>query len=304
MAQNPQRPRRSALYVPASNSKAIAKLASLDCDAVIFDLEDAVAPEAKAAARENLRTYFGSRGQGGPECVIRINPLASEWGTEDLLAARACKPDAILLPKVNTPRDIHDVDDMLDETDAPEELWLWIMIETAKAMLNIGVLAEFGRDRAARLDCFVAGPNDLVKETGILATPDRRYLQSWLLQMVLAARAGGLDVLDGVSNDFRDLDAFSRECAEGAAMGFDGKTLIHPAQIEAANRAFSPSEAALAEAREIVAAFSRPENAQKGVIALDGKMVERLHLAQAERLLAKAGAHSTENKLPRSSTAS
>ena len=289
MAQNPQRPRRSVLFVPASNAKAIAKLASLDCDAVIFDLEDAVAPEAKAAARENLRTYFDARRQGGPECVIRVNPLASEWGTEDLLAVRACKPDAILLPKVNTPRDIHDFDDMLDETDAPEELRLWIMVETAKAMLNIGVLAEFGRDRAARLDCFVAGPNDLIKETGILATPDRRYLMPWLMQMVLAARAGGLDVLDGVSNDFRDLEAFSRECAESAAMGFDGKTLIHPAQIEPANRAFSPSDAELAEAKKIVAAFAQPDNAQKGVIALDGKMVERLHLAQAEKLLAKAG---------------
>lgn len=289
MNQPLSRPRRSVLFVPASNSKAIAKLATLDCDAVIFDLEDAVAPEAKAEARENLRGFFGGRGEGGPECVIRINPLASEWGTEDLLAARACRPDAILLPKVNSPRDIHDVDDMLDEADAPPGLRLWIMVETAKAMLNIGPIAEFGRDGAARLDCFVAGTNDLLKETGVLATPDRRYLAPWLGQMVLAARAGGLDVLDGVSNDFRDLDQFSRECAEGAAMGFDGKTLIHPAQIEPANRAFSASEAALAEAEAIVAAFAQPESAGKGVIARDGRMIERLHLAQAERLLARAG---------------
>ena len=285
----PTRPRRSVLFVPASNERAIAKLASLDCDAVIFDLEDAVAPEAKAAAREKLRGFFAARGEGGPECVIRINPLTSEWGTEDLLAARACKPDAILLPKVNSPRDVHDIDDMLDETDAPASVRVWIMIETAKAMLNIGPLAEIGRDGAARLDCFVAGTNDLVKETGILMTPDRRYLTPWLLQMVLAARAGGLDVLDGVSNDFRDLDRFADECAEGAAMGFDGKTLIHPAQIGPANSAFSPSEAALAEAEAIVAAFALPENAQKGVIARDGQMIERLHLAQAERLLARAG---------------
>ena len=174
-------------------------------------------------------------------------------------------------------------------------LRLWAMIETPKAMLNIGAIAELGRDRAARLDCFVAGTNDLVKETGILATPDRRYLAPWLMQMVLAARAGGLDVLDGVSNDFRDLEAFSRECAEGAAMGFDGKTLIHPAQIEPANRAFSPSDSAIAEAQAIVAAFAQPDNAAKGVIALDGQMVERLHLAQAERLLAKAGRSSRKN---------
>ena len=296
MAENLKRPRRSVLFVPASNQKAIAKIALLDCDAVIFDLEDAVAPEAKAAARENLRTYFAARQPGGPECVIRVNSLASEWGAEDLLAVSACRPDAILLPKVNTPRDILDVDDALDETDTPEELRIWIMVETAKAMLNIGALAEFGRDKAARLDCFVAGPNDLIKETGILATPDRRYLMPWLMQMVLAARAGGLDVLDGVSNDFRDLNAFARECAEGAAMGFDGKTLIHPAQIKPANAAFSPSEAALVAARKIIAAFAKPDNAQKGVIALDGKMVERLHLAQAEKLLAKAGRPSPQGE--------
>lgn len=288
MAETTYRPRRSVLFVPASNEKALAKIASLDCDAVILDLEDAVAPETKAEARENLRRYFASRLPGGKEHVIRINPLASEWGTEDLLAARACRPDAILLPKVDTPRDIHDADDALDEMDAGPHLRLWVMIETAKAMLNLGVLAELGRDRAARLSCFVAGTNDLVQETGILATPDRRYLTPWLMQMVLAARAGGLDMLDGVSNDFRDLDAFARDCAEGAAMGFDGKTLIHPAQIGPANRAFSPSKEEIAEAEKIVAALALPENAGKGVISLDGRMVERLHLARAERLLARA----------------
>ena len=288
MVQTLPRLRRSVLFVPASNERAIAKIASLACDAVIFDLEDAVAPEAKATARESLRAWFSSRPQGGPECIIRINPLASEWGAEDLAAASACKADAILLPKIDTPRDIHDVDDALDEADAPEELRLWVMIETAKALLNIGALAEFGRDRAARLDCFVAGTNDLIAETGIMATPDRRYLAPWLMQMVLSARAGGLDILDGVSNDFSDLDGFGRECAEAAAMGFDGKTLIHPAQIDAANRAFSPSEEKRAAAEKFVAAFTLPENAAKAVISIDGRMVERLHLAQAERLLAKA----------------
>ncbi len=289
MSERRHRPRRAVLYVPASNEKAMAKVASLACDAVIFDLEDAVAPAEKAAARERLRGWFANRPEKTPELVIRVNALASEWGTEDLLAARACAPDAVLLPKVNTPRDIHDFDDALDETDAPEGMKLWIMIETPKAMLNLGALAEFGRDRAARLDCFVAGTNDLVKETGVLATPDRRYITPWLMQMVLAARAGGLDVIDGVSNDFRDLDAFARECAEGAAMGFDGKTLIHPAQIEPALKAFSPSPEAVAEAEAIRAAFALPENAGKGVISLDGRMVERLHLVQAERLLGRAG---------------
>ncbi|HEY6633117.1 MAG TPA: CoA ester lyase [Rhizobiaceae bacterium] len=283
------RPRRAVLFMPASNEKAIAKIPSLACDTVIFDLEDAVAPEAKAQARERLKAWFAARPDDGPECVIRVNPLASEWGPDDVAVVCACAPDAVLLPKVNTPRDIHDFDDALDEAAAPDNLTLWIMIETPKAMLNIGALAEFGRDRAARLGCFVAGTNDLVKDTGVLATPDRRYIVPWLLQMVLAARAGGLDVLDGVSNDFRDLDAFAAECAEGAAMGFDGKTLIHPAQIEPALKAFSPSADAVAEAEAIRSAFSLPENVQKGVISIDGKMVERLHLAQAERLLVRAG---------------
>jgi citrate lyase subunit beta/citryl-CoA lyase len=277
------------LFVPASNEKAVAKLPSLACDTVIFDLEDAVAPEAKAGARERLKAWFSTRPAGRPETVVRVNPLGSEWGLDDVTAVCALAPDAVLLPKVNTPRDIHDFDDALDEADAPENLKLWIMVETPKAMLNIGALAEFGRDRAARLDCFVAGTNDLVKDTGVLATQDRRYIMPWLSQMVLAARAGGLDVLDGVSNDFRDLEAFARECAEGAAMGFDGKTLIHPAQIGPALAAFSPSTEAIAEAEAIRTAFGLPENAQKGVISIDGRMVERLHLAQAERLLARAG---------------
>lgn len=283
------RPRRSVLFVPASNERAIAKVAGLSCDAVIFDLEDAVAPAAKELARENLRRHFELRSEAGPERVIRINSLAGEWGTEDLLAARACNPDAILIPKVNTPRDVQDVDDALDEMDAPQELRLWIMIETPKAMLNLGALAELGRDEGARLGCFVAGTNDLVLETGVQATADRRYLMPWLMQIVLAARAGGLDALDGVCNDFQDIDAFfSRECAEAAAMGFDGKTLIHPAQIAPANAAFSPGEGELAKARRIVAAFAMPEHANRGAIALEGRMVERLHLAAAEKVLARA----------------
>ncbi len=290
MTSEPYRPRRSVLYVPASNDKALAKIAQLACDAVIIDLEDAVAPADKIAAREKLAGIFASRPKRRCEMIVRVNALSSEWGNDDLLAAAKFEPDGILLSKVATPRDILEVGDVLDDNFAPDSVKLWAMIETPKAMLNIGAIAELGRDPASRLNCFVAGTNDLVKETGILATPDRRYLVPWLMQMVLAARAGGIDMLDGVSNDFRDLDAFARECTEAAAMGFDGKTLIHPAQIEAANRAFAPAPEALAEARAVKDAFALPENAGKGVIALDGKMVERLHLAQAEKLLAKAAA--------------
>ncbi|MER9732605.1 MULTISPECIES: CoA ester lyase [unclassified Mesorhizobium] len=290
MTSEPYRPRRSVLYVPASNDKALAKIATLACDAVIIDLEDAVAPADKVAARDKLAGIFASRPKRRCEMIVRVNALSSEWGTEDLLAAAKFEPDGILLSKVATPRDILEVGDVLDDNFAPDSVKLWAMIETPKAMLNIGAIAELGRDPASRLACFVAGTNDLVKETGILATPDRRYLVAWLMQMVLAARAGGIDMLDGVSNDFRDLDAFARECTEAAAMGFDGKTLIHPAQIETANRAFAPAPEALAEARAVKHAFALPENAGKGVIALNGRMVERLHLAQAEKLLAKAAA--------------
>lgn len=280
------RPRRSVLYVPASNARAIAKLPQLRCDAAIFDLEDAVAPADKAAAREALRAHFSSAGPARFERVIRINPLSSEWGAEDLLAACACRPDAVLVPKVQAPRDIQDIDDALDQADA--DLAIWAMIETPRAVLNLGPLAELGKDGAARLKCFVSGTNDLAKETGVAVTPDRRYLAPWLSQIVLAARAGRLDALDGPFNDFGDAAAFAAQCREAAAMGFDGKTLIHPAQVEEANRAFAPSAEAIAEAAKIRTAFALPENAGKGVISIDGRMVERLHLEQAERLLARA----------------
>ncbi|TPK55353.1 MULTISPECIES: CoA ester lyase [unclassified Mesorhizobium] len=289
------RPRRSVLYVPASNDKALAKMAQLACDTVIIDLEDAVAPAEKVAAREKLAGIFSNRpdtNHSGRRCemVVRINALSSEWGGADLLAAAKAEPDGILLAKVDTPRDVLEAGDVLDDNSAPDSVKLWAMIETPKAVLNVGAIAELGRDPASRLDCFVAGTNDLTKDTGIMATSDRRYLLPWLMQMVLAARAGDLDIVDGVFNDFRALDAFSRECTEAAAMGFDGKTLIHPAQIEAANRAFAPSAEAVAKARAVKQAFALPENAGKNVIALEGRMVERLHLAQAEKLLAKAAA--------------
>lgn len=282
MAMTIPHPYRSVLYVPAANEKALAKIAGLAADAVIVDLEDAVAPDQKAAARDTLLRFFENR--PNKRLVIRINAMSTQWGADDLEAAKSCKPNAILLPKVDSPRDILETDDALDEIDAPKRIQLWAMIETPKAMMNIGAIAALGRDRAARLTCLVAGTNDLAKDTGIRLTPDRRYLTPALSQMVMAARAGNLTVLDGVSNDFRDLDAFALECREGRNMGFDGKTLIHPAQIEPANRVFAPSEEEVAEAQAIVAAFTADPT--KGVIQLNGRMVERLHLAQAEKLLA------------------
>lgn len=285
------RPRRSVLYVPASNAKALAKIAGLDADAVIFDLEDAVAPEAKEDAREALRDYFlanPANPASKAERIIRINALASEWGAEDLLAARACKPDAILLPKVEIPQDVTGVTEILEETDASENIRLWAMIETPRGILNADEIAELGLRSTGRLDCFVVGTNDIAKETGAGMDGNRAYLVPWLMQIVLCAKAGKLDVIDGVYNDFADAAGFAVECGQGARMGFDGKTLIHPAQIDAANRAFSPDEAALAAARSIIEAFSLPENADKGAIALNGRMIERLHLANAEKMMAKA----------------
>jgi citrate lyase subunit beta/citryl-CoA lyase len=282
------RPRRSVLYVPAANERALAKIASLACDAVILDLEDAVAPAEKPAARERLKAFLAERPKSGPELVIRINPLASEWGADDLALAGSLEPDAILLPKVDKPRDILEAGDALDEAFVPETTKLWAMIETPKALLNIGAIAELGRDPASRLACLVAGSNDIAIATGIRTKPDRRYLVPLLVHLVVAARAGGLVALDGVVNDFRDAKRLAEECAEAAAMGFDGKTLIHPDQIATANEAFAPSAEALADARAITAAFAFPENTGKGVIALDGRMVEQLHLTEAEALLAKA----------------
>jgi len=277
--------RRSVLYVPASNEKALRKSAALPCDAVIYDLEDAVGPEEKEDARERLRGFLAGSGRPKCETVIRVNALSSEWGTGDLQVAGACRPDAILLPKIDGPRDILDVDAVLDETDAPRSIRLWAMVETARSVLNIGAIAELGRDPAARLSCLVAGTNDIAKETRVTS---RINMAPWLMQIVLAARAGNLTALDGVSNDFRDLEAFARECAEARAMGFDGKTLIHPAQIDPANAAFSPTAAEIAEAEAVVEEFSKPENRFRGVVSIQGRMVERLHLEQSEALLKKA----------------
>ncbi|WP_420407764.1 HpcH/HpaI aldolase/citrate lyase family protein [Hoeflea sp.] len=293
-SSRPIRSRRSVLYVPAGNARALAKLPQLGCDCVIFDLEDSTAPDAKDDAREALRTFFREGGAarlpGRMETVVRINSLATPWGAEDLLAARGCRPDAILIPKVDAPDDIVDVEDALAQTDAPAELRLWAMIETPLGIMNAGRIAQCARTDGARLDCFVVGANDLVKETGVANVPGRPWIAPWLMQIVLAARAYGLDVLDGVYNDFKDIAGLTAEARDGQAMGFDGKTLIHPGQIEAANLAFGVDPTRIEEARAIVAAFALPENAHAGVISLDGRMVERLHAEIAEKLIARAEA--------------
>ncbi|MFB7145507.1 HpcH/HpaI aldolase/citrate lyase family protein [Agrobacterium deltaense] len=282
------RPRRSLLSVPAINVRALEKIRDLDCDGVILDLEDSVAPGMKEEARDNLQKLFSQAPLAGGEIIIRINPLSTPDGKADLQLVLSCRPDAILLPKVEQPADIHDVADLLAEADAPEHLKIWAMIETPLGVLNAASIADAAHTPDARLSSFVIGLNDLRKETRVPALPGRTYLVPWMMQVVLAARAYGLDVIDSVSNDFRDIAAFEAECEQGRAMGFDGKMLIHPAQIEPANRCFAPDRAAVAEAREIIAAFAKPESVELNVINMNGRMIERLHVGQAERLVAMA----------------
>ena len=280
--------RRSVLSVPAINRRALGKIASLDCDAVIFDLEDSVAPEKKAEARENLRSFFAGPPPAGKERIIRINSSSSGFGADDLELVLALEPDAVLLPKIDEPQDVTVVSDRLAEADAPESLRIWAMIETPRGILNAAAIAEAGRTPGSRLDCFVVGLNDLRKETGVLPQPGRAYLVPWLMQVVLAVSAYGLDAIDSVFNDFKDMQALDTECAEGRAMGFAGKMLIHPAQIAAANTHFGPSEEEIAEAEAIIAAFADPVTEGLNVINANGRMIERLHLVQAEALVHKA----------------
>ncbi|MFM2279048.1 MAG: hypothetical protein RLZZ444_1279 [Pseudomonadota bacterium] len=284
---HPARPRRSVLCLPASNPRAIAKLTSLEADAVILDLEDAVAEDMKEEGRRNIRDYFRNRPVGDREVIVRINDAASPHYRADCELILEVRPDAVLLPKVRARDDILDMASYLAENDAPETLRIWAMMETPLAILNAGSIAETGRTSGGRLDCLVVGLNDLRKDTGILPDPTRTYLIPYLMQVVLAGRAFGLTVIDSVSNEFRDLGPFEAECLQGRAMGFDGKMLIHPTQIAGANQHFRPSDREIAEAELIVEAFSEPGNEKSNAININGSMVERLHFEQALRLLAR-----------------
>ncbi|MDO8910770.1 MAG: CoA ester lyase [Phenylobacterium sp.] len=277
------RPRRSALYMPAANARAIEKARDLTCDVVILDLEDAVAPDAKAIARQQAVEAVKAGGFGRREVVIRVNGLDTPWGAEDLAAAAAACPDAILAPKVSSAADVAAYDAGLSG-----ETRLWVMIETCASLFALESIAACGG--TSRLDALVIGTNDLAKEMRCRLTVDRAPLVGPLSLSVAAARAHGLTILDGVHNGIADEAGLVRQCAQGAEFGFDGKTLIHPGQIEAANTAFSPAPGEVHWARIIVAAFDSPENAAKGVLRIEGRMVERLHLVEAQRLIAVADA--------------
>ena len=279
-------PRRSCLSVPAINQRALEKTRGLDCDVVILDLEDSVAPDRKAEARENLRRFFRETSLEGIERVIRINGAGSAFHQDDVDLILDLQPDAVLLPKVEGPEEVLDMAGSL--AGMPPSLRIWAMMETPMGVLNAAAIAATGHAAGARLDCLVLGLNDLRKETGVPREPGRTYLVPWMMQVVLAARAHGLGVIDSVFNDFRDKDGLVGECAQGRAMGFDGKMLIHPAQIEIANDGFGPSLDAVAEAHAIIAAFAAPDAKGLNVINMNGRMVERLHLEQAEGLLARA----------------
>lgn len=283
------RPRRSVLYMPGSNARALEKARSLPADGVILDLEDAVAPDAKADARARVVEAVKAGGFGPREVVIRINGLDTPWGPDDLDAAAAALPDAILLPKVQDPDLLVSVGRRLEALGTPATTRIWAMIETPIAILDIHAIAA-ARNPLSRLDVFVLGTNDLAKETRAALVPGRAPMVGWLMQVIAGGHAYGIDVLDGVWNQFQDMEGFAAECAQGVEMGMDGKTLIHPTQIEPCNTAFSPPYAEIARARAIIAAFGLPENSGKGVIQLDGRMVERMHADMARRTVALADA--------------
>lgn len=279
------KPYRSALYLPASNLRAINKARTIDADAIIFDLEDAVAPQAKAVARENLIQGFAEGSFGKSHRVIRINQIDTPYFADDLAMLERCAADAILIPKVSSGENAAVIAGRIRALSLPAVPRIWAMIETPEALLNLTEIAIAGQADDPPLECFVVGTNDIAKETGVSADDGRACLLPWLMNIVLVARRYGLRVLDGVWNDFRDMHGYEREVRQSRMMGFDGKTLIHPTQVDLANQEFAPSKEAVAEARAIVEAFARPENAGAGVISIDGKMVELLHLEMAKRVL-------------------
>ena len=274
------RPRRSVLYLPASNERALAKAATLPCDGLILDLEDAVAPDAKVGARESACEAAGSGGFGSREVTIRVNGAGTEWHDDDLAAACAAGPDAIVVPKVDSAAAVRTLVDTMERHGAPDRTRLWAMVETPRAMLHAEEIAS----ASERLTVLVMGTNDLAKELFAAHVPGRHPLLTGLSLALLAARATGTAILDGVYNDVRDLDGFLAECRQGREMGFDGKTLIHPAQVEGANATFAPDEDAVRDARGVLEAWE--EGKDRGVVTYQGRMIERLHVDIAERTLA------------------
>lgn len=280
------RPRRSCLYTPGINGKAMEKGKSLPADIIMLDLEDAVAPDLKDEARNLVANIVSEKPYGKREVIIRMNELSSPWGKDDLEMINRNKPDGALVPKVQTAQDIFDIDAQLDDGIA-----LWVMIEMPLAILNIQDIAA--ASQSTKLAGFIIGTNDLAKEFRATATPDRAAFQHALSVTLIAARAYDLIAIDGVYNNIQNASGLEDECRQGQIMGYDGKTLIHPNQIDITNRIFSPAIDDIEKAHAIVAAFELPENRNKGVIKVDGKMTELLHLVEAKRLIAMYDAINT-----------
>ena len=273
------RPRRSVLYMPGSNERALEKAKGLPCDGLILDLEDAVAPDAKPAAREAACAAAAGGDYGRREVTIRVNGADTEWHADDLAAACAAGPDAIVVPKVDSAEAVRTLAAALERHGAPDHTTLWAMVETPRAMLH----AEEIAGASERLSVLVMGTNDLAKELYAEHVPGRQPLLTGLGLALLAARATGKAILDGVYNDVKDADGFRAECRQGRELGFDGKTLIHPGQVEGANEVFAPSEQAVADARGILAAWEGA--AGSGVVTYNGRMIESLHVESARRTL-------------------
>ena len=280
------RPRRSALYMPGSNPRALAKGRVLDADMLILDLEDAVAPDDKGTARAHIREALAQRGYGPREILIRVNALSTPWGAEDIAAMAGAGADGLLLPKVDGPADVAEAAQAMDAAGAPAGLSIWCMLETPRGILNAAAIAG----SHPRLAGLAMGTADLGKALRARHTPDRHAFQLALQACVLAARANGLAALDGVHQDLTDTAGFLESCRQGRELGFDGKTLIHPGSIPVANAVFGPSEEEVAEARAIIAAFTQARRENTGVAVLNGRLVERLHVEEAEAVLALADA--------------
>lgn len=277
------RPRRSCLYMPGANAKALEKAKTLAADVLLLDLEDSVAPEAKAEARAQVAAVVKAGGYGKREVIVRCNGLATPWGRDDIAAAGPAASDGLLAPKVESGEEVRALDAAMSAAGFPAHATLWVMIETPRAILNLAEIAAAAK--CTRLSVFVLGLNDLAKETRARAGANRAAFYAALSLAVTAARAEGLTAIDGVYNDIADQAGFEAECRQGLEFGFDGKTLIHPSQIETCNAVFAPTAEEVSRARAVIDAFALPENAGKGVIKVDGKMTELLHLEEARRLV-------------------
>jgi citrate lyase subunit beta / citryl-CoA lyase len=283
------RPRRSVLYMPGANERALEKAKTLPADALILDLEDAVAPDAKAEARKRVCAAAASGEYGKRELVIRANGLDTEWHADDLRAAAQAGPDAILVPKINSAAEVHQVEQAMQAAGAPDHTALWAMVETPIAMLRAHEIASASQ----RLTVLVMGTNDLAKELQAEHVPGRGPLLGGLSLALLAARAAGKVILDGVYNDVQDVEGFEAECVQGRQFGFDGKTLIHPKQLEPCNRVFAPSDEEIERSQRIIDAFEEASHEGRGVVTVDGRMIENLHVENARRVLALAEAINT-----------